>query len=73
MDIDTLNIIRNNKLIYKFLREESYHYKYLYRDKDYIKKLDKLSKEKYKERTIDKIEKLSNNINLISTIIDVLK
>ena len=59
--------------IYDFLREDSSHYKELFRNKDYIKKVDSLAKEKYKLRRIDKIEKLSENLDLIKTFIDVLK
>ena len=73
MDKDTLEIIRNNKYIYNYLREESNNYKYLYRDKSYIKKIDEKAKTKYKLRKIDKIERLSNSLDTIKTFIDVLK
>lgn len=72
MTKDNIYIIKNNKLIYNLLREESYHYKYLYRDDNYIKKLDKLSKKKYNETFIDKTEKLINNINFIKTFLSVI-
>ena len=65
--------IRNNSYLYSFLREESYHYKYLYRDDNYIKEIEKLAKEKYKMRSIDKIERLKNNIDLIKTFISVME
>ena len=48
MDEETLKIIRNTPYIYDFLREDSSHYKELFRNKDYIKKVDSLAKEKYK-------------------------
>lgn len=73
MDEETLKIIRNTPYIYDFLREDSSRYKELFRNKDYIKKVDSLAKEKYKLRRIDKIEKLSENLDLIKTFIDVLK
>ena len=47
MDEETLKIIRNTPYIYDFLREDSSHYKELFRNKDYIKKVDSLAKEKY--------------------------
>ena len=53
MDEETLKIIRNTPYIYDFLREDSSHYKELFRNKDYIKKVDSLAKEKYKLRRID--------------------
>ena len=72
MTKDNIYTIKNNKLIYNLLREESYHYKYLYRDNNYIKKLDKLSKKKYNKTFIDKTEKLINNINFIKTFLSVI-
>lgn len=72
MDKETLEIIRNNKDIYNYLREESNNYKYLYRDKNYIKKIDEKAKTKYKLRKIDKIERLSNSLDSIKTFLDVL-
>ena len=73
MDKEIVNIIRNNPIIYNFLREESYHYKYLYRDPNYIKKIENLAKEKYKLTTVDKIERLKDNINLINTFLSVIE
>ncbi|MBR2248538.1 MAG: hypothetical protein IKG58_03075 [Bacilli bacterium] len=73
MDKYTINIIKNNPNIYRYLREESFWYKYLNRDNNYIKRMEKEMKDKYKLNTIDKIDNLTRNINLISTFIDVLK
>ena len=72
MNTETLNYIRNNPYIYNFLREESYHYKYLYRDNNYIKTIEKLAKKKYKLELSDKIERISNTINLLNTFFDVI-
>lgn len=73
MNDETINIIKNNKHIYYFLKEESHYYKDLYRDPNFIKKLDKLAREKYKIRPIDRLEKLENTISMIATLLDVLK
>ena len=73
MDEETLKIIRNTPYIYDFLREDSSHYKELFRNKDYIKKVDSLAKEKYKLRPQDRIEKISQGISMVSNILDVLK
>lgn len=73
MDNYTLNKIRTNPAIYNYLRDESANYKYLYRDKNYLKEIEEKAKEKYQLRTIDKIEKLKTNLNLINTFIDVMK
>jgi len=66
---DVIYIIKNNEIINRFLREESYHYKYLYRDDNYIYEIERLAKEKYKLTTIDKIQ---DKINLIKLFIEFL-
>ena len=72
MKKETLIKIKTNPLIYNLVREESYHYKYLYQDDNYIKVLEKLAKKKYKQTNIDKVERLINNINLIKTFLSVI-
>lgn len=69
---ETINIIKNDPYIYNFLREESYHYKYLYQDDNYINTIRKLAYKKYKQTNIDKIERLINNIGMIETILSVI-
>ena len=56
MSEKTIYIIKNNPIINQFLREESYHYKYLYRDDNYINKVERLAKEKYGLTLAAKIE-----------------
>ena len=72
MKEETIYIIKNNQIINNLLREESFHYKYLYRDDNYIKELEKKAKEKYKLRLVDKIDNLKNTITLINTFINVI-
>ena len=72
MDRRVLNIIRNNPMIYNFLRDESYYYTYLYQDTNYIKVIEKLAKDKYKVKYTDRMDKLSNNLELIKTFLDVI-
>jgi len=69
MSEETIYIIKNNPIINRFLREESYYYKYLYRDNNYIKEKERLAKEKYRLTTLDKIE---DKINLIKLFIEFL-
>lgn len=73
MNLYTINYIRNNPNIYRYLRENSYWYKYLNRDPLLIKQLEEEMKSKYKLTPIDKIEKISHNIEMISAFMDVLK
>ena len=68
-----LSKIRTNKLIYSYLREDSSHYKKLLRDPNYIKEVERLAKEFYKETNIDKIERLKDKIDLINTFMGVFE
>lgn len=72
MSEELIYIIKNNEIINRFLKEESYHYKYLYRDNNYIKTIERLAKEKYKLTLTDKISNISNTINLINTFMSVI-
>ena len=72
MDKELLKRIRENQLVYSYLREESSEYKELLRNKEYIKEIEKKAKEFYKQTSIDKIERLQDKINLIRTFMDVL-
>lgn len=72
MDKETLNKIRNNPLIYHYLRENSYEYKELYRNKDYIKEIEKKAKIKYKETIPDKIEQIGEKISLLESFMSII-
>ena len=72
MNEETIYIIKNNPIINRFLREESYHYKYLYRDDNYIKVIEKLAKEKYKLTINDKINNIKNSLDLIKVLFSVI-
>jgi len=72
MKLETFQKIRNNPIIYNYLREDSSHYKYLLRDDKHLKVVENLAKERYKLRSVDKIEKLKTNIDLLKTFMDVL-
>ena len=72
MDRQVLKIIRSNPMIYNLLRDESYHYIYLYKDPNYIRVLERLAKEKYKVKYSDRMDRLSNSLDLIKTFLDVI-
>ena len=72
MDRKVLQIIRTNPYIYSFLREDSSHYKYLINDPNYIKEIDRLSKERYKLRFSDKMDRLSNNLEILKTFLEII-
>ena len=71
-----MNLINQEKLTkeykYKiFLRENSNYYKEFNRDSNYYDTFKKIMKEKYKLRTIDKIDNVIDSIDLISKIFNV--
>lgn len=72
MDLETIHYIKNNPLIYNYLREDSSWYRYLNRGQFSVKGLEELAKKYYKQTPEDKIKKLSNNIELIKTFMDVI-
>ena len=72
MDKETLNIIRNNPIIYSYLREESQEYEYLLKDKNYLKKIESKAKEKYKKTLSHKLNKLAKRLELLNELMDVL-
>ncbi len=57
----------------KFLRENSFWYKYLNRGDVYYKDFLSDMKDKYKMKPTDKIAKAVDNINMINSFLDVLK
>lgn len=73
MDIKTQIIVRSNPNLYRFLREESYWYKYLNRNPHYLKDMEQAMKNKYKLTAQDKLEKLNQSMGLIHSLMDVLK
>mgnify|MGYP003571342276 CR=1 FL=1 len=73
MGIDVLIKINQDTIQKQFLRENSYWYKYLNRSSKYYKEFINEMKEKYKMTTTDKINKAIDNINMLSTFLDVLK
>lgn len=73
MDLYTINYIKNNPMLYQYLREHSYWYKRLNRGRESLKDVEEEMKKQYKLTPQDKIEKLSRSIEMISTFVDVLK
>lgn len=73
MNEQTLKYIRKHDYIYWYLREDSTHYMYLYQDNKYVYTLKKIAKEHYKLRYTDKMERLSNKMDILNAFIDVFK
>ncbi len=73
MKLNILMNINSEPLQKQFLREHSYWYKYLNRSDTYYKEFINDMKEKYKLTTADKLNKISNDINMFRTFLEVLK
>ena len=73
MNYKTINYIKTNPLIYSYLREDSSLYKNLIRNPFVIKEIEESAKKFYKQTKEDKIKRLSESIETISTLIDVFK
>ncbi len=73
MDLYTINYIKNNPIVYRYLREDSSWYKYLNRSSEPLKVIEELAKKKYGYTPEARLKKISDNIDLISSFLEVLK
>ena len=73
MKYELVQTVRSNPLLSQYLKYNSYWYKELIRNPSSIKKLEQEMKKEYKLTTEDKITKLSERMNMISSFLDVLK
>lgn len=73
MDVKTQIIIRSNPDLYRFLREESYWYKYLNRNPNMVKEVEKRMREKYKINMEGRLDKINRSINLINGLMEIMK
>ena len=73
MKLQTQMLFRQNPKEYELLKQNSYYFNYLNRGTLDFKMFTTNMKEKYKERTTDKLESIVDNIDLISSVLNVLK
>ena len=73
MNLETQFKIKTSPLLDKYIKENSYWYKYLNRDSRYLKNVEEEAKEYFKVRLEDKIKDFSNHMESISTFLDLLK
>lgn len=73
MRLDVQFKIKNDQMLQKYIRENSYWYKILNRNPDMINTMVDQMKEKYKLTTADKINNISQKLDLIKTFMNVLK
>ena len=73
MQVEVRLKIKSNPNLYRYLREDSYWYKYLNRSPLFLKQLEEEMKEKYRLRSVDKIENISNSLNLIKSFLEIMR
>ena len=71
MKYEVINKLKNDKKFLKYLRENSYWYKELNRNANNYYKFIKVMKEKYKLRTIDKVDNFVDSVDLIAKIVNM--
>ena len=73
MNLEVQFKIKNNPLLGQYIRENSYWYKILNRNPESIKKMTEDMKKAYKLTFEDKVDDLSNKINLVRAFMETLK
>ncbi len=72
MKIDIKLKIKQNPNNSKFLKENSYWYKYLNRNQSYYRDFENAMKVRYKLTPEDRMSKMREGIDTLSKIIDIL-
>ena len=72
MQMEIIQKLREDKKMLGYLRENSHWYKELNRDPNNYKTFVKVMREKYKLKVSDKIESAVDNIELITSVLNVL-
>ena len=72
MTTETLIKVRNNPLVYNYLRVNSKWYKDLNRDGSVISKIEQEAKDYYKLNLSDKLNNLNNKLSVFKTFMDII-
>lgn len=73
MKVDLILKIKNDPNLYRYLRENSYLYKYLNRNPNYINIVEQEMKNRYKLTTEDKLKKINEKLSFVKSIMDVMR
>ena len=73
MQVETLLKIKSNPNLYRYLRENSYWYKYLNRSPLSLKEMEEEKKEQYRLRPTDRLENVSNTIKMIESFLEIMR
>ena len=72
MNIRIQYALRNNPFLRKFLRENSFYYKELIRNPNFINELNNLMKKEYKLNLPAKLDKIKEDISMLNTVMNIL-
>ena len=73
MDYQVQYILNQNYYLKRFLRENSWYYKNIIRNPNFINNLNEIMKKEYKLTFPDRIEKIKNDLNMFNSVMSVLK
>ena len=73
MDYKIQYLLNNNYYLKKFLRENSNYYKDLIRNPNFINNLNEIMKKEYKLTIPDKLKKIKEDINMLNSVMNILK
>lgn len=73
MNIRIQYMIDSNPILNRYLREHSNYYKNIIRNPGFINDIVNLMKKEYHLTFPDKLDKIKNNISLVTGFMDVLK
>lgn len=71
MNVNTQVSLRSDVNHVRFLRENSYWYKYLNRNSNYFPSFKEEMKVKYKLTPMDKIDRFRRNVDKVSQLMDI--
>ena len=65
-------LLKTNHLLRRYLREHSWYYKDLVRNPLFVKELMNLMKKEYQLTFPDRLTKITNEMHLLNSVMDVL-
>lgn len=68
---ETIFMVKQDYNLYQYLKHHSYWYKYLLRDRSSLSKMVEEMKVEYKLTTKDKIERVREKMDMVSTFLQV--
>ena len=73
MNIKIQFMLDSNPIIKRYLREHSYYYKNIIRNPNSINNIMELMKKEYNLTFSDKLSKIKDNIEMVNSLMDVIK